>query len=64
MKGYFLTPNLLQSSLILFPTAEHILETSFQGREVSKDYAIKWYLNPKSRRYPIIKVKKYPLYPF
>jgi len=41
MKGYFLTPNLLQSSLILFPTAVHILETSFQGREVSKDYAIK-----------------------
>lgn len=64
MNGYFLIPNFLQSSTILFPTAVHILDTSFQGNDVSKDSAIKLYLKPKSLKYPIIKVKKYPLYPF
>lgn len=63
-KGSFLMPCFLHSLEILLLTAEHILVTSFQGKEVSNDSAMKLYLNPKSLRYPIMKVRKYPLSPF
>ena len=57
-------PRLLHYAMILLLTPLHNLETSFQGTEVSNDYAMKLYFMPKSRMYPIMKVRKYPRSPF